>query len=58
MLKASKLMQKLLRNFQVLSEIWGFNMVNFYVRRIKAGKMTIEEVPERWRSAVEEALGE
>lgn len=33
-------------------------MVNFYVRRIKAGKMTLEEVPERWRAAVKEALGE
>lgn len=33
-------------------------MVAFYVRRIKAGKMTLEEVPERWREAVREALGE
>lgn len=33
-------------------------MVNFYVRRIKAGKMTLEEVPERWHDAVEEALRE
>lgn len=33
-------------------------MVNFYVRRIKAGKMTLEEVPEKWREAVREALGE
>ena len=31
-------------------------MINFYVRRIKAGKMTLEEVPERWREAVREAL--
>ncbi len=31
-------------------------MVAIYVRRIKSGIMTIEEVPERWRSAVEEAL--
>ena len=31
-------------------------MVAFYVRRIKAGKMTLEEVPERWREAVREAL--
>ena len=31
-------------------------MVNFYVRRIKAGKMTLEEVPEYWRSDVEKAL--
>lgn len=33
-------------------------MVKFYVDRIKAGKMTIEQVPARWRAAVEEALGE
>ena len=31
-------------------------MVNFYVRRIKAGKMTLEEVPARWYDAVAEAL--
>lgn len=31
-------------------------MVNFYVKRIRAGKMTIDEVPTRWRAAVEEAL--
>lgn len=33
-------------------------MVAIYVRRIKEGKMTIEDVPERWRDAVREALGE
>ena len=33
-------------------------MVNFYVRRIKAGKMTLEEVPARWYEAVREALEE
>lgn len=33
-------------------------MVKIYVKRIKAGLMTIEEVPERWRAAVEEALDE
>lgn len=33
-------------------------MVNFYVRRIKAGKMTLEEVPAKWYDAVAEALGE
>ena len=33
-------------------------MVKFYVDRIRAGKMTIEQVPARWRAAVEEALGE
>lgn len=31
-------------------------MVKIYVRKIKAGQMTIEEVPTRWREAVEEAL--
>lgn len=31
-------------------------MVKIYVRKIKAGQMTIEEVPARWREAVEEAL--
>lgn len=32
-------------------------MVKLYVLRIKAGKMTLEEVPERWREAVEIELG-
>ena len=32
-------------------------MVNFYVKRIKAGKMTIDEVPEKWREAVRAELG-
>lgn len=32
-------------------------MVKFYVDRIKAGKMTLEQVPVRWREAVREALG-
>lgn len=31
-------------------------MINLYVRRIKAGKMTIDDVPERWREAVEAEL--
>lgn len=31
-------------------------MVNLYVKRIRAGLMTIDEVPERWRNAVREAL--
>lgn len=31
-------------------------MVNLYVKRIKAGLMTIDEVPLRWREAVREAL--
>ena len=33
-------------------------MVVLYVKRIKAGLMTIEDVPQRWRKAVEEALEE
>ena len=32
-------------------------MVKIYVRMIEAGKMTIDEVPTRWRDAVREALG-
>lgn len=31
-------------------------MVKFYVMRIKMGKMTLEEVPARWRELVREAL--
>ena len=31
-------------------------MVKIYVRKIKAGQLTIDEVPERWREAVREAL--
>lgn len=31
-------------------------MVKIYVRRIKAGEMTLEDVPMRWREAVREAL--
>ena len=33
-------------------------MVKIYVRRIEAGLMTLQDVPERWREAVREALGE
>jgi len=33
-------------------------MVNFYVRRIKAGKMKLEDVPARWYEAVKAALEE
>ena len=33
-------------------------MVKIYVRKIRAGQMTIEEVPERWRAAVQAALEE
>lgn len=31
-------------------------MVNFYVKRIRKGLMTLEDVPERWRDEVREAL--
>lgn len=31
-------------------------MVNFYVARILAGRMTVEQVPARWREAVRAAL--
>ena len=31
-------------------------MVKIYVRRIKAGEMTLEQVPTKWREAVREAL--
>jgi hypothetical protein len=31
-------------------------VVNFYVKRIRKGLMTLEDVPERWRDAVREAL--
>ena len=33
-------------------------MVNIYVRWIKAGRMTIEQVPEHWQEAVRAAMGE
>ena len=33
-------------------------MVNFYVKRIRAGKMTIDQVPEKWREEVRKALEE
>lgn len=33
-------------------------MVKLYVRRIRAGMMTIDEVPARWRDAVTLALEE
>lgn len=33
-------------------------MVALYVKRIKAGLMTIDDVPIRWREAVREALEE
>ena len=31
-------------------------MINFYVNRIKQGKITLEEVPEKWREQVRERL--
>lgn len=31
-------------------------MVKLYVKRIKQGRMTLEDVPERWRDAVAAAL--
>lgn len=31
-------------------------MVNFYVHRIQSGKMTLDEVPEKWRAKVETEL--
>ena len=31
-------------------------MVALYVRKIKAGKMTLDQVPLHWRAAVEAAL--
>lgn len=31
-------------------------MVKIYVKRIKAGQMTIDEVPEKWREEVRKML--
>ena len=31
-------------------------MVKIYVRKIKAGEMTLDQVPERWREEVRKAL--
>ena len=33
-------------------------MVKIYVRKIRAGQMTIDDVPQRWREAVAAALEE
>ena len=33
-------------------------MVKIYVRKILAGELTINQVPDRWREAVKETLGE
>lgn len=32
-------------------------MVNIYVDLIRAGQITLEQVPEKWREAVKQALG-
>lgn len=34
------------------------NIVRLYVTRIQQGKMTLDEVPQRWRADVEKALEE
>lgn len=31
-------------------------MVKFYVNQIKRGVLTLEQVPDKWREAVEKAL--
>lgn len=31
-------------------------MVNFYVKKIKCGEMTIDNVPHKWQEAVRDAL--
>lgn len=33
-------------------------MVKIYVKKIKVGKMTIDEVPEKWREEVRRALNQ
>lgn len=33
-------------------------MVKLYVKKIKAGQMSIDDVPEKWREAVRKALEE
>lgn len=33
-------------------------MAKIYVRKIRAGEITIESVPDRWRKQVEELLAE
>lgn len=33
-------------------------MVNIYVRKIKAGELTIDDVPVRWKEKVRKALDE
>ena len=42
-----------------LQESWEVNdMAKIYYKKIKAGQMTIDDVPERWRAEVEEMLKE
>jgi hypothetical protein len=41
---------------RVCSEKGGRKMVDLYVTLIKAGRKTIEDVPEKYREAVEKAL--
>lgn len=31
-------------------------MIQFYVKMVKAGKLTIDQVPEKWREAVRKDL--
>lgn len=33
-------------------------MAKIYYRKIKAGQMTLEQIPERWRDAVQALLDE
>lgn len=33
-------------------------MINFFVIQIRLGRITLEQVPEKWRARVEEALNE
>lgn len=33
-------------------------MAKIYVRKIKAGEITLNDVPERWRAEVERLLGD
>ncbi len=33
-------------------------MAKVYYRKIKAGQMTIDDVPQRWKAAVQELLDE
>lgn len=33
-------------------------MVRFYINMIRNGRMTLDDVPEKWRDTVEKALAE